>query len=572
MTYALASALSRGGKFILSPPMPTPYEAYVTGFESFRRSIRLRAFFGNDSGDGFDSRYHVPKPNWQPGRAARHIEAPLRDLHAQLENAFAGDQIAPAVSNVPHAERLALYDLRRRPDIIVKPADKNLGLTLMGRDWYMQECYRQLSDEEVYQEIAVTALLPEEIKAKALHCVASMHKLGLKANEKKWLVHHIGESSSVPKFYTMPKLHKEPVKGRPIVASCGWCTTPLSQWCANTLAPIVAQLPTVLKDTADLLRRLEGVRFSADAEVLLSTADVESLYTSIPVEDALEALGHTLRERRVDAKEGACIKLAVRFVLSNNYLTFDDECYKQIKGLAMGTPLAPPLANIFMAYLEKKTFASRPGLCPVMYGRFLDDIFYVQVLKNIPYHVLRKALGNMHPSIRLTFKSSPIETEMLDLVIYRAEDHLLHRVHQKALNKYLYISPLSCHPPHVMRGFIRSEIIRYARNCSERLDFLRICRAFSSRLRERGFHPTFLRNVFATVEHGYDPPKGKRATPMVFKIPYGGGPEISALPGVIREWYDACPLAFRTYFPKPVVCYTMGRNVYGLLVRAKVPT
>ena len=60
MTYALASALSRGGKFILSPPAPTPYEDYVTGFEGYRRTIRLRATFGDDSGDNFDPRYHVP--------------------------------------------------------------------------------------------------------------------------------------------------------------------------------------------------------------------------------------------------------------------------------------------------------------------------------------------------------------------------------------------------------------------------------------------------------------------------------------------------------------------------------
>lgn len=572
MTYALASALSRGGKFILSPLASTPYEDYVTGFEGYRRTIRLRAMFGNASGDNFDPRYHVPNRSWQPGRAPGYIEAPLRNLHAHLESAFAGDKITPVVSNVPRSERVALYDIRRRHDIIVKPADKNLGLTLMGRAWYMQECYRQLSDTDVYQEMAEAAFTANEIKAKALHCVASMATLGLKANERKWLVHAIEQCSSVPKFYIIPKLHKDPVKGRPIVASCGWCTTPLSQWCANTLAPIVAQLHTVLKDTADLLGRLKDVRFSPDAKVLLSTADVESLYTSIPVADALQALGHTLREKRVSDKESACIKLAVRFVLGNNYLTFDGKFYKQIKGLAMGTPLAPPIANIFMAYLEKKTFSSRPGLCPVIYVRFLDDIFYLQVLKNIPYDVLRKALGNMHPSIRLTFKSSPIEIDVLDLVIHRAGDRLLHRVHQKALNKYLYISPRSCHPPHMMRGFIRTELVRYARNCSERLDFLRICRAFSSRLRERGFHPTFLRDVFATVQHGYHPIKGKRTTPMVFKVPYGGGPEIRALPGIIKEWYDACPKAFRANVPKPVVCYTVGKNMYRVLVRAEVPT
>lgn len=260
-------------------------------------------------------------------------------------------------------------------------------------------------------------------------------------------------------------------------------------------------------------------------------------------------------------------------MLDNNYLTFNGKIYKQIKGLAMGTPLAPPLANIFMASLEKKLFTSRWGIQPAIYKRFLDDIFYAQVYTpwtSIPFGALQQALGDMHPAIRLTFATSKIELPMLDLVIYKAGDRLLHRVHQKALNKYLYISSRSCHPPHMMRGFIHTELLRYARNCSERLDSLRTCRAFSSRLRERGFHPTFLRKVFATVQHGDHPIKGGRPAPMVFKIPYGGGPEISKLSAVIKEWYDDCPEAFRINFPKPTICYTVGKNVYNMLVRAKI--
>ena len=65
-----------------------------------------------------------------------------------------------------------------------------------------------------------------------------------------------------------------------------------------TSAPIVAPLDTVLKDTADLLSRLTNVHFSPDAKILLNTTDVESLYTSIPVPDALEALGHALMSER----------------------------------------------------------------------------------------------------------------------------------------------------------------------------------------------------------------------------------------------------------------------------------
>jgi hypothetical protein len=374
----------------------------------------------------------------------------------------------------------------------------------------------------------------------------------------------------VPKFYVIPKLHKDPVKGRPIVASCGWCTTPLSQWCANKLNDIVTRLPTVLKDTGDLIARLRTVRLPQGADVLLSTADVESLYTNIPVEDAMVALDFMLKKHNITNSLLQRLLAAVRFVLENNFLMFDGKVFKQIKGLAMGTPLAPPLANTFMAYLEEGLFMENPEVYPRLYGRFLDDIFVAQVTGCVPHDALWKRLDSMHPFIKLTRESSRIEMNMLDLVIYRDGDRLLHRVHQKALNKYLYISPRSCHPPHVMRGFIRTELIRYARNCSTRLDFLRICRAFVSRLRDRGFHPSFLRRVFATVHYEHYPIRKDRAAPMVFKVPYGGGSAIKDLPKVLGEWYDDIPSEFHAMLPKPVVCYTVGKSIYNALVRADV--
>ena len=132
---------------------------------------------------------------------------------------------------------------------------------------------------------------------------------------------------------------------------------------------------------------------------------------------------------------------------------------------------------------------------PLLYARFLDDILVVQKLGEAePEHLLWDGLHSMHPNIKLTRESSPCMVDFLDLQIYRDGKRLLHRVHQKALNKYLYISPRSCHPRHVIEGFVRTELIRYARNCSTELDFNRICHAFSNRLRERGFHPTFLKH------------------------------------------------------------------------------
>ena len=44
----------------------------------------------------------------------------------------------------------------------------------------MHECYRQLRDIDVYQEVAEAAFDADEIKAKALKCVTSMASFGLK--------------------------------------------------------------------------------------------------------------------------------------------------------------------------------------------------------------------------------------------------------------------------------------------------------------------------------------------------------------------------------------------------------
>ena len=328
---------------------------------------------------------------------------------------------------------------------------------------------------------------------------------------------------------------------------------------------------TVLTDTNALIQLLQGLEFKEDDTVLLSTADVESLYTSIPIRDALEAVGERLRACGVDETFLRITLQATEHVLRLNYFEFNGNVYKQVKGLAMGTPLAPPVANLFLASKEARLM--REVSPPLLYARFLDDILVVQKLSGAePEHLLWDGLHTMHQNIKLTREGSPCMVDFLDLQIYRDGKRLLHRVHQKALNKYLYISPRSCHPRHVIEGFVRTELIRYARNCSTELDFNRICHAFSNRLRERGFHPTFLKHLFASVDFKHCGIQRAREAPMVFKALFMGRIANHALSRTIKEWYDATPADFKKIVPKPVMCHLNGQNIYKKLVRAKVPT
>ena len=570
MSRPLMTMLSRGGKFIITPRMPQQdlKTEREQAFKDYVRNVRLRIMFSReDNGRPFDRRYHIPNPTWQPRRASAFVEAQLERLGENLQHMQATLPRHEGF-NCAREEREALHNLCHDADTIVKPADKNLGLTLISKEWYIAECERQLSDISTYARVHHVSL--SGIQEKVLDYIATLEG-NIPSNEHKWLTRETRRLIRMPQFYIMPKLHKNPVKGRPIVASHSWCTWPLSKWVANRINTYAASQDTVLTDTNALIALLRGMELSEDDDIMLSTADVESLYTSIPIPGALVAVEERLRACGVDESFLRITINAVGYVLRNNFFECNGNVYHQRKGLAMGTPLAPPVANLFLASQEARLM--RVVTPPLLYVRFLDDIFVVQRLSEAePKHLLWDGLNTMHPDIKLTRESSPSMVDFLDLQIYRQGKRLLHRVHQKALNKYLYISPRSCHPRHVIEGFVRTELIRYARNSSTELDFVKICHAFSNRLRERGFHPTFLKHLFASVNFKHYAIKRARETPMVFKALYMGRVANLALSRTIKEWYDTTPMDFKVMVPKPVMCHLNGQNIYKKLVRAKVPT
>ena len=59
-----------------------------------------------------------------------------------------------------------------------------------------------------------------------------------------------------------------------------------------------------------------------------------------------------------------------------SFFVFNNKFYKQIDDVAMGCPLSPALANIFLRSFENKWLKDCPhSLQPVFYWRYVDDIF-----------------------------------------------------------------------------------------------------------------------------------------------------------------------------------------------------
>ena len=179
---------------------------------------------------------------------------------------------------------------------------------------------------------------------------------------------------SPAKFHIIPKIHKNPMVGRPIAASHSYITRPISIFIDELAKPKI-RMPTVLRDSGELIQLLENTVLP-NSECFLVTADVVSLYPNMNTKKALIALDLLLREARVPGTP-LLIQLA-RLVFDNNYISseFSPDIFHQVFGIAMGTPFAVTVANAFMLHHEKDIVEYYAQYL-MLYKRFIDDIFAI---------------------------------------------------------------------------------------------------------------------------------------------------------------------------------------------------
>ena len=232
----------------------------------------------------------------------RLLRSHLLTLKARIQASHEGHStLLPrshnAVSNLSKAQLLALRQLRHDRSLIIKPADKNLGPVVMDRSWYENECMRQLSDSHFYDLVgSADNFSLSFVVTKLENVLASHSESRILSNYDRSCIFQSSTattSSQLPNFYILPKLHKKPVVGRPIVASHSYVLTNVARWIDQQLQPVVAKLPHVLRDSCSMVSLLESTPITLPAsvpsthQIFMFTADITSLYTNIPHNDGL---------------------------------------------------------------------------------------------------------------------------------------------------------------------------------------------------------------------------------------------------------------------------------------------
>ena len=261
-----------------------------------------------------------------------------------------------STSNLGKKEKRALHKLvtEKNRVHVINDTDKNLGPANADKSDVINECKRQLYDVMTYSKLSF-----EEMESFIRKCIMTLRNtvnrhfyLGNCSQKEKDFLLSNAYNYAIPHFYIIWKILKNPIVGRPIVAGYKWIFTPASIFAGHFLKEFYSKFDSILNDSLSLVKLLENSRF--DKNCFLFTIDFKSLYTNIPVNDAINSIRKLCFDFQNVIPNAHFIIELLDLVLHSSLMVFDGEYFQQIFGLIMGTNVAPILTNIYMAMLENE--------------------------------------------------------------------------------------------------------------------------------------------------------------------------------------------------------------------------
>ena len=292
----------------------------------------------------------------------------------------------------------------------------------MYKDEYDSYALNHLHENELYAKLNKIPILTITRKNNLLVRKLLQRKHIDEDQSKKLLSSH----SSLAEMYFLPKIHKETFKVRPIVSYINYPTFWLSKYIAE---PLKAALnPNYsLKNSFELVNTLQQLKIAQDD--CLFSFDIESMYTSIPTNIAIQAIKRKWKSIKEHTKisQDLFLEIVQLCIRGTYFVCTVDPCsfYEQCEGRSIGSILAPIVSNYVLDMILNDTFSNNPDLKPTFIKYYVDDIFLISNT-NISSRLLEK-LNEFHPKIKFTSeKKSNFSLEFLDILILRNPEFATH--------------------------------------------------------------------------------------------------------------------------------------------------
>lgn len=237
----------------------------------------------------------------------------------------------------------------------------------------------------------------------------------------------------------------------------------LAKWLKTLLEPVRKLLVKhSLQDTFELIPLVENLNVSS---MHMCSIDVESLFTNVPLTETVDYVCNFIAQNRIQlAIPVELLRHLILLCTSNIRFYFQDKAYKQIDGVAMGSPLGPILADFFMAMVEQK--AQNEIGNAILYKRYVDDILLISNHKEEAESFM-SLLNSIHPNLHVSCEHEDQGLSFLDVHLTRRPDGTIQRrIFRKATWSGQYMHFKSFAPIEYKRGLVRTLFHRARMICS----------------------------------------------------------------------------------------------------------
>ena len=291
--------------------------------------------------------------------------------------------------------------MRNNKELVITRPDKGKGVVLMKKSDYLEKMHVILDDKKKFKRIGEARANDHTARAETSlqNMLRKLHKNNEIDDDTYDLIRPVGTIR--PRMYGVPKVHKDGKPLRPILSMVNSPQHATAQWIAKLLRPVAEKLGKyTLKDSFEFADTIKELKIPRNAH--MASFDIKSLFTNVPVEETInicaQELYHSDLEKPKIKEES--FKELIKKVTTGVEFSFDDVMYRQVDGVAMGSPLGPVLANIFVGYCEiTLNLTSSPEV--LLYRRFVDDIFSINENAECMEELLTRLRG-MHKALEFT--------------------------------------------------------------------------------------------------------------------------------------------------------------------------
>ena len=409
-------------------------------------------------------------------------------------------------------------------NFVVVPIDKATGnVGFVCKRFYAEVLIRELGLRDgvssTYKSIDLDPQVIIDHDVKTLH---DTFKLDVREESKK-----------LPHIYWLPKLHKNPIKFRFIIAAPDCSTKPLAKCLTKILKLFFShQIENynnksyfyshvksfwVIQNNENVINSIKSLNKRHSIKTM-STFDFSTLYTKIPHSKLLEVLNSLVdfcfrggeHKKLSVSNTGArwvtrsnkksCIfdkekvKEGLKFLMNRCHFTLGKRLFRQVIGIPMGSDPAPFMANLFLYHYENKWIKNlkKKDLAKARkFGntfRFIDDLLTIN-----DDNLFLENFKDIYPSeLQLNLEGSGTHLSFLDLDLTLQNRHLEIKLFDKrdAFPFSIVRLPFASSniPNNMFYSSLCAEILRIGRICSNLDNFIISAKPVIDRAFTQGAH------------------------------------------------------------------------------------